>query len=162
MGRKTGHDLRKLIDDRRFLEYHKKTLKRREFNAFDVLRYSDYEIRHSNVLAWLLQPDGTHRLGPAVSEVVRQRRAREFGCFNYQSRQHLPDGGGGFCLNDGERLDQCIRSLQDSEVTDLEAAVRPPAELTQPTSTSRPRSHRQGAVETASSRESALTTTGVD
>ena len=63
MGRKTGHDLRKLIDDRRFLEYHKKTLKRREFNAFDVLRYSDYEIRHSNVLAWLLQPDGTHRLG---------------------------------------------------------------------------------------------------
>ena len=68
---------------------------------------------------------------PAVSEVVRQRRAREFGCFNYQSRQHLPDGRWRFCLNDGERLDQCIRSLQDSEVTDLEAAVRPPAELTQ-------------------------------
>ena len=63
MGQETEYDLRKLIDDRRFLEYHKKTLRRGEFNAFDVLRYSDYEIRHSNMLAWLLQPDGSHRLG---------------------------------------------------------------------------------------------------
>ncbi len=63
MGQETEHDLRRLIDDGRFLEYHKNTLRRGEFNAFDVLRYSDYEIRHSNVLAWLLQPDGSHRLG---------------------------------------------------------------------------------------------------
>ena len=35
------------------------------FNPFDVLRYSDYEIRHSNVLAWLFQPNETHGIGEA-------------------------------------------------------------------------------------------------
>src|SRR5262245_16884810 len=34
-----------------------------EFSPFRVLRIPDYEIRHSNVLAWLLTPDETHRLG---------------------------------------------------------------------------------------------------
>ncbi len=42
--------LRRLIDDLRFQEYHRESLQR-EFNTFDVLRYADYEIRHSNVLA---------------------------------------------------------------------------------------------------------------
>ena len=55
-------DLRSLIDDPRFRAYHQQTVKP-EFNAFDVLRYADYEIRHSNVLAWLLAPDDTHGLG---------------------------------------------------------------------------------------------------
>ena len=52
-------ELRILIDDSRFREYHRNCLKP-EFNTFDVLRYADYEIRHSNVLAWLLQPAETH------------------------------------------------------------------------------------------------------
>ncbi len=52
-------ELRKLIDDPRFREYHRDSLQRK-FNTFDVLRYADYEIRHSNVLAWLLQPAETH------------------------------------------------------------------------------------------------------
>ena len=56
--------IRKLLDDRAFREYADLT-KEREFNAFDVLRYSDYEIRHSNVLAWLLTPGGTHGVGDA-------------------------------------------------------------------------------------------------
>ena len=55
-------ELRRLIDDARFREYHRDSLQR-EFNTFDVLRYADYEIRHSNVLAWLLQPAETHGLG---------------------------------------------------------------------------------------------------
>ena len=53
--------LRELLDDPRFQEYHRDSLQR-EFNTFDVLRYADYEIRHSNVLAWLLQPAETHGL----------------------------------------------------------------------------------------------------
>lgn len=56
-------DLRKLIDDHRFQKYHEEFLNPREFNAFDVLRYADYEIRHSNVLAWLLKPGETHGIG---------------------------------------------------------------------------------------------------
>ena len=54
-------ELRKLIDAPKFREYHRESLQR-EFNTFDVLRYADYEIRHSNVLAWLLQPAETHGL----------------------------------------------------------------------------------------------------
>ncbi len=56
-------DLRKLIDDPRFRAYHRAFLKP-DFNAFDVLQYADYEIRHSNVLAWLLRPADTHGIGP--------------------------------------------------------------------------------------------------
>ena len=56
-------DLRKLINDPRFLRYHAETMRGKTFNPFDVLRYADYEIRHSNVLAWLLQPDETHGIG---------------------------------------------------------------------------------------------------
>ena len=40
-------------------------MKRQEFNTFDVLRYAEYEIRHSNVLAWLLDPGQTHGIGRA-------------------------------------------------------------------------------------------------
>ena len=61
-------DLRGLIDDPRFLAYHRayrrELVKAGQFNTFDVLRYADYEIRHSNVLAWLLRPADTHGIGP--------------------------------------------------------------------------------------------------
>ena len=57
-------DLRNLIDDSRFRAYHRDLVEPREFNTFDVLRYADYEIRHSNVLAWLLRPADTHGIGP--------------------------------------------------------------------------------------------------
>jgi len=52
-----------LVGDPRFQRYHREQEKRREFNAFDVLRYAEYEIRHSNVMAWLLDPSGTHGIG---------------------------------------------------------------------------------------------------
>ena len=35
------------------------------FNIFNVLRIKDVEIRHSNVVAWLLDPLGSHGLGQA-------------------------------------------------------------------------------------------------
>lgn len=57
------HDLLDLIDDSRFQAYCRELVKRREFNTFDVLQYADYEIRHSNVLAWLLRPGDTHGIG---------------------------------------------------------------------------------------------------
>ena len=56
-------DLRNLIDDPRFRAYHRELVESKEFNTFDVLRYADYEIRHSNVLAWLLRPADTHGIG---------------------------------------------------------------------------------------------------
>ena len=34
-------------------------------NIFDVLKVSRMEIRHSNVLGWLLDPNGSHEMGDA-------------------------------------------------------------------------------------------------
>lgn len=77
-------ELDKLVEDSGFLRYHAEYAKRREFNAFDVLRYAEYEIRHSNVLAWLLDPRETHGVGRAfldwllgaVNESIRDRGAQ--------------------------------------------------------------------------------------
>ena len=71
--------IRELLDDGAFKDYAALT-KERKFNAFDVLRYSDYEIRHSNVLAWLLTPGETHGVGGAflrsVGECLRKKEAQ--------------------------------------------------------------------------------------
>ena len=61
-------DLRRLVDDPRFQQYHEQRQKPPEFSAFDVLRNADYEIRHSNVLAWLLDPGETHGIGGVLLE----------------------------------------------------------------------------------------------
>ena len=64
-GKTTDREWDRLVEDSGFLRYHAEQAKRREFNAFDVLRYAEYEIRHSNVLAWLLDPGETHGAGRA-------------------------------------------------------------------------------------------------
>lgn len=70
-------DAQKLLEDRAFHDYEALT-KERSFNVFDVLRYSDYEIRHSNVLAWLLTPDETHGAGDAfVRTFVKHLKSKE-------------------------------------------------------------------------------------
>ena len=63
--------LQELIEDEAFSDYQALT-KEPKFNAFDVLRYSDYEIRHSNVLAWLLTPGETHGAGGAFARELLQ------------------------------------------------------------------------------------------
>lgn len=70
-------DAQKLLEDRAFHDYEALT-KERSFNVFDVLRYSDYEIRHSNVLAWLLTPDETHGAGDAfVKAFVQHLKSKQ-------------------------------------------------------------------------------------
>ncbi len=66
-------EVEKLVADPGFLRYHAEQEKRREFNAFDVLRYAEYEIRHSNVLAWLLDPARTHGIGRRFLEWFLER-----------------------------------------------------------------------------------------
>jgi hypothetical protein len=83
-GKTIDKELDRLVEDSGFLRYHAEYAKRREFNAFDVLRYAEYEIRHSNVLAWLLDPGETHGVGRAfldwflgaVTESIRDRGAQ--------------------------------------------------------------------------------------
>ena len=74
-GMTRGQEVEKLVGDAGFLRYHEDYAKPREFNAFDVLRYAEYEIRHSNVMAWLLDPDGTHGIERGFLEwFLRQAR----------------------------------------------------------------------------------------
>ena len=61
-------ELQRLIDSPEFRRYHE-ALQARPFNLFDVLRNAEYEIRHSNFLAWLLQPGESHGIG---SEFLRE------------------------------------------------------------------------------------------
>lgn len=44
----------------------------KRFNLFDVLKISRMEIRHSNVLAWLLNPNENHGLGDAFLKAIVQ------------------------------------------------------------------------------------------
>ena len=56
------NDVKALVESVEFRHYHKERQAPR-FNVFKVLRYAEFEIRHSNVLAWLLTPGETHGLG---------------------------------------------------------------------------------------------------
>ena len=86
----------KLVADPGFLRYHAEYVKRRQFNAFDVLRYSE-EIRHSNVMAWLLDPAGTHGIGRRFLEWFLER-ARLPGKLPPESRRADGAGGAGVVL----------------------------------------------------------------
>lgn len=67
-----------LLEDEAFSDYQALT-EERKFNTFEVLRYSDYEIRHSNVLAWLLTPGETHGAGDAfVKEFVKCLKSKKY------------------------------------------------------------------------------------
>lgn len=65
-----------------------------EFNPFKVLRVAKYEIRHSNVLAWLFDPNENHRLGSfflrkvLMSLVTRADNDDKIDAFPYLSFAH--------------------------------------------------------------------------
>ena len=83
-------DVRKLIEDPAFRDYEALG-KEAAFNAFDVLRYSDYEIRHSNVLSWLLTPGETHGVGDAfLTAFMKLLKSRK-----HKSAKAFPESGFG-------------------------------------------------------------------
>lgn len=62
--------LEKLLNDEKFKELSEYLEKKKNesFNIFKVLRLQDYEVRHSNFLAWLFDPSASHGLGTAFLE----------------------------------------------------------------------------------------------
>lgn len=56
-----------LINNEQF-EYLEEQLNK--FNPFKILKIGDHEIRHSNILAWLLNPKGNHNLGNIILKKV--------------------------------------------------------------------------------------------
>ncbi len=96
-----------LVGDPGFLRYHAEYAKRRKFNAFDVLRYAEYEIRHSNVMAWLLDPRETHGIGRGFLEWF-------LGEVKFPRKTGLP---GTIIRGDGGRRVRVERELHYVDVT---------------------------------------------
>ena len=66
--------IRQLESDEAFLELSKKY---NALNLFEILKITKAEIRHSNFLAWLLDPKGNHRLQDRFSpRLCRKLRAK--------------------------------------------------------------------------------------
>ena len=76
--------LKRFLLDLKSLE---KITQRSSFNPFDVLKIARTEIRHSNMLAWLLDPNESHGLGSRivsalVEYVVKNNFVNEEDAFN--------------------------------------------------------------------------------
>ena len=72
------NELNKLIEDELFREFKElKELKQKisedKPNIFTILKNSFYEIRHSNFLAWLLDPNQTHGMGSKFLELFIEK-----------------------------------------------------------------------------------------
>jgi len=87
----------------------------RTFNVFRALRIEHYEIRHSNVLAWLLDPEESHKLGS-----IFLRRILSCILLDHQGAKILP--GAEIELM---KLDD-IEVLRESLNRDLLVVVREP------------------------------------
>ena len=57
-------EIEKLLKDKRFKDLLNK-MDPDEFTFYDVIKIADYEIRHSNTLAWLFNSFEKHNLGSA-------------------------------------------------------------------------------------------------
>ena len=79
--RESKLSLASILEDVDFKSLARKT-RGAEFTVFDVLESSDYEIRHSSVLAWLLDPNGNHGQGHSFLKLF-------WKCIS--SEQDLPD-----------------------------------------------------------------------
>lgn len=64
-------------------EIESKLFPQKSFNVFDVLKISSYEIRHSNVLAWLFDGKASHQLKysflQAFISTIKQNNANNQG-----------------------------------------------------------------------------------
>lgn len=61
----------------------------KRFNLFDVLKISRTEIRHSNILSWLLSPNENHGLGDAFLKTIIQTAVQNDDAGKYDVLQTL-------------------------------------------------------------------------
>lgn len=57
-----------------------------DFNLFDILKITNVEIRHSNILAWLLDPNENHGLGDSfiqsfITKVIKKCDRDKYNVF---------------------------------------------------------------------------------
>ena len=78
-----------------------------EFTVFDVLGTSDYEIRHSNVLRWLIDPHESHGCGSSFLDLLWEQICREHDLPKVPFREYSVVREGG---NEAEKIDLLISS----------------------------------------------------
>ncbi|GAA1941725.1 hypothetical protein GCM10009775_36870 [Microbacterium aoyamense] len=73
-----------------------------QFNVFRVMHHGTHEKQLSNVFAWLLRPDATHRLGSTFQEILVARvngglpaGSDQFPAFGYRVIQEVNTSGSG-------------------------------------------------------------------
>lgn len=94
------------------------------FNVFDVLRITNVEIRHSNILAWLLDPNENHGLGDSfiksfISKVVSKYKSNKFSVieillqnfYSYQVHREL------------NNMDIILQSIDEKTVVIIENKI---------------------------------------
>lgn len=72
------------------------------FTVFDVLGTADYEIRHSNVIGWLLDRAGSHRQGSLFAEILWNQMKEDQNLPGLTFENYGLDREGG---NEDERID---------------------------------------------------------
>lgn len=87
------------------------------FTVFDVLGTSDYEIRHSNVLSWLIDHDANHRCGSSFLDLLWEQISREHDLPKVPFREYSVVREGG---NEGEKIDLLLRSRNNDWVIVIE------------------------------------------
>ena len=81
--------------------------KNAKFTVFDVLGTSDYEIRHSNVLSWLVDRNGSHGQDTSFLNLLWERITDVHKCPSLQFREYSVVREG---KNESEKIDLFIKA----------------------------------------------------
>jgi len=102
----TIFSLRSVLEDPEFKSLVRDA-KGGEFTVFDVLGTADYEIRHSNVLSWLIQRDGNHGQGSSFVELLWEEIVAEHDLPTVSFIAYTVDREG---ENEDEKIDLLLRA----------------------------------------------------
>lgn len=96
-----------------------------KFNIFDVLKISKTEIRHSNMLGWLLDPNENHGFGDAFVKAIFQRIVENDTLGKYDVFQVLLSDMYSFSvLREWKNIDILLVSNEEKIILAIENKVR--------------------------------------
>lgn len=104
------------------------------FNPFDVLKIGDFEIRHSNVFAWLLDPKGNHHFGDMFLKKVTSQIVLENEHINPDINLmdiHLGDFSDTIVYREKEKIDILLVSKRNKFLLFIENKINAKESKTQ-------------------------------
>lgn len=96
----------------------------KKFNIFDVLKVSRTEIRHSNMLGWLLDPNENHGIGDLFLRLVLQQLVRNDNNSRYDVFQLLLQDNYSYVVyREWKNIDILLLSTEDKSLIAIENKV---------------------------------------